>query len=240
MLINSNIRQEKDDTIMLLNYYIDTLERDLNKTIQTILDLGSSNGYYHQYIKPDKQLRIIGIDNNINQLKIENTRSVILQWNLEKYPYPIKEKFDLVIMMEILQYIYDIEYFLKYVIQHHTKTGTVLFITVPNKKSLDDIINNVDLSVYDPELMNTTYGRWNKYYIRYFDFNSFYKLLKQFDNKINILDITGCNCLATPTFNSAIHYLANTLNLDISIITRLIGNAFSFIAPNIVALLEVK
>lgn len=240
MLINSSIRNENDDTIMLLNYYINTLEKDLNKEIYSILDLGSSNGYYHQYIKPDKQLRIIGLDNNINQLKLENTRSIILQWDIEKYPYPIKERFDLIIMMEVLQYIYDIEYFLKYVIQNHTKSGSVLFITVPNKRSLDDIINNVDLSVYNPELENTTYGRWNKYHIRYFDFNSFYKLLKQFEDKINILDITGCNCLATPTFNNVIQYLANTLNLDISIITRLIGNAFNFISPNIAVLLEVK
>lgn len=143
-------------------------------------------------------------------------------------------------MMEILQYIYDIEYFLKYVIQNHAKPGSVLFITVPNKRSLDDIVNNVDLSVYDSELTNTIYGRWNKYHIRFFDYNSFYKLLKRFDDRINILDITGCNCLATPIFNNAIHYLASILNLDITIVTRLIGNAFNFIAPNIAALLEVK
>lgn len=238
--MNSSVQHEKDDTIMLLNYYIDVLEKDLNKEICSMLDLGSSNGYYHQYIKPNKQLRIIGIDNNINQLRIENTRSIILQWNLEKYPYPIKEKFDLIIMMEILQYIYDIEGFLKYVLQNHTKSGSVLFITVPNKRSLDDIVNNVDLSIYDPELSNTTYGRWNKYHIRFFDYNSFYKLFKRFEDKVNILDITGCNCLVTPIFNNAIQYLSNMLNLDISIVTRLIGNAFNIVAPNIAALLEVK
>ncbi|MCF7927433.1 MAG: methyltransferase domain-containing protein [Candidatus Izimaplasma sp.] len=167
----------QDDTIRFIqkifNYY-------LNKN-SDILDLGCGDGKYHQYFP----------SHNFTGIDVQNYPFMI-QHNLEQFPYPLNnKKFDCVLALELFQFVHHPEIILQYIHKNHLKEGGLFIATVPNINHLDEKLNNINISTYNPKLYEATQGRWNSNNIRFFDFESLIQLFEYCGYEVP--NVGGCN-----------------------------------------------
>jgi len=93
-----------------------------NKKIQKVLDLGCGDKPFKNFF--DKKVEYIGID-----ISKESRADIILDLNTQKIPFT-DEFFDLVIASEIIEHIYNQDFFFKEMIRV-VKKGGYIYISAP-------------------------------------------------------------------------------------------------------------
>lgn len=246
--MNTNIiadfRYENDDTILLLQDIINYLYFQITNTKPlNILDLGSKDGYYYKYFEKEKLNHIIGIDKDIiSDVYIDNELNMqIYKYDLNNIPYNfnneiLTEKFNLIVLMELLQYIYDPIYLLQYIYNVLAEKNTYIFITIPNTKNIDDLKSRFyeKFPLYDIDNIQISNNRWNNNMIRFYDMETIVKLITKVGFKIK--HISGCNPFVSPIFTNLINNLSNNLQIKPEILGRLIAYNLYDLMPNIAIL----
>lgn len=243
LMCNTTSRSVTDDTLLLLNELIRKSESITR--LRTLLDVGCGDGHYHSFLSDCIEI-IVGIDKDVKPrdpmtYKL-SSRSVLLQQDITAIPYSIPEnlpsKYDVILLLDVLEHIYAPHLLLSSLISQYSHEATRFFISVPNCRSLDDIVSNVNLSLFDPDLRQPTVGRWCEDHIRFFDYITFVKFL--YKCSLEIETISGSNCLATPFCNRIASVFAEALNIPIEVTTRILGYALPELSPNICVWAKVK
>ncbi|MEM4385298.1 MAG: class I SAM-dependent methyltransferase [Candidatus Anstonellales archaeon] len=213
--MNLPIRSRYDDTVSIINNII------ISRDIKSILDLGCGDGHYHQYLYCKD---IIGID-------ISGRGDNIVNHDITMFPYPVDRSFDMIMLLDILEHVFDPIKVLEGIRQYCNK---YILVSVPNKNCIDDIIYNRDISIFDPSNMSDFDGRWCYDHIRFFNLKSIRNLIEH--TGYSILYVTGSNCLASRIISKII-YISESNPL---IMSRKIGEEFIDICPNITILAEKR
>jgi SAM-dependent methyltransferase len=105
-----------------ISFFKKNIENIENKKIQKVLDLGCGDKPFKNFF--DKKVEYIGID-----ISKESRADIILDLNTQKIPFP-DEFFDLVIASEIIEHIYNQDFFFKEMIRV-VKKGGYIYISTP-------------------------------------------------------------------------------------------------------------
>ena len=231
---NSIIRHKEDDTL----YVLQQILNQYNHANYPILDLGSDDGHYHKYFE---HIQFVGLDKN--KTKNNKTEDLLLEQNIEEFPYTNNIPndylpFDFIICLDVLNHLIRPDKVLDYLYQddHILNKNGYIFISVPNINTLDDKLNNINKSIYNPELKNYTDNRWNATHLRFFDINSLVYMSQNIGYKI--VSITGSNFYTSNLFKQLGDNL-NSIGIDGLTYGNLLRNTeFSLYAPNICILLQ--
>lgn len=112
-------------------------QKYLGKKKETkLLDIGCSDGSFAQYAGRLLRAKTYGVDISAGAIKLAKTRlGVAMQHNgADKLPFPDKS-FDLIFALEIIEHIYDTDFFLAE-IHRVLKVGGKLILSTPNLASL--------------------------------------------------------------------------------------------------------
>lgn len=156
---------------------------------KNILDIGCASGYLGKYIKSKyKSIPITGLDNNKEDIKIaKKNLDEALIFNLESDIFPErfkKNKFDVVILADILEHLINPEKLLQNLHQIITSNST-LIISIPNIVHQSTIINLINR-----KWEYTDTGILDKTHLKFFSRQSICQLLKQNGFVIEKIDFT--------------------------------------------------
>jgi len=201
----------------------------------TILDLGCGDGKYHEQFFPN--YNFIGID-YINKKFNEYKNNKYFIHDLNDIPYRClqKKNFKYVMCIEVIEHLIRPDLFLEYI---HDKILTklgYLFLVTDNKDNLDDKINNIDISIYDPRLKQFTKNRWTHGHIRYFNVKSMYQLLD--DVGFKILAIGGCGLSNSPIADKISEMNQKFFNIDRTRTLKALGHAIPQYSPSMYVLAQ--
>jgi len=215
--VNLSVRLANDDVLSVVNWFVHTNE------IKSILDLGCGDAHYHKYIDVE---RIMGMD------KIPNP---YIQHDIESFPYPITETFDMIVLLDVLEHTRSPYTVLSNIKQYIRSQGYV-FISVPNIECIDDLLSHINIAVYDPRLITATNGRWGEDHIRFFNISALVNLVQGCGYEIVLL--TGANWYASQFGKHLCNHFAGRLNLPVTQIIRLLGEAFPMYSPTLITILK--
>ena len=166
---------------------------------KTVLDVGCSTGYFGKILKAANNY-VVGIDISKSAIKIaKKNLDEAYCVNIENELLPTKRKFDLIILSEVIEHLFDPESTLKKVIRHLKKNGLII-ITTPNISFLPNRI-----SILFGKFEYQEQGMFDVGHIHFFNYYTLLNLLKKCD-----LKLTRENHIAFPlTLNFLVKYIPN-------------------------------
>ena len=222
----TNIRGEKDDTILLLKSIFNKFDVQ-----DTILDLGCGKAEYHKYLS---EYTFVGIDTNV---ELTDTDNIYYNHDLNIYPYTcINNRFNTIISLDTIEHLYRPDLFLQNIYDNLLLKSGICILCFPNINCIDDKLMNINISVFNPKLKEITNNRWTGQHIRFFELNSFGELCDQIGFKI--LGLTGCNYYSSNIGKLIIDHFNNVFNIPIEHINRELGNIIPEVAPNCIFILQ--
>lgn len=219
-------RSEQDDTLYVLNHFLSEFQHKDDY----VLDLGCGDGHYHQFIEN----QVIGIDKN-------HESDLIVKQDLEKFPYKGLNKyspFKFIFSLDTFEHLERPDVILKYLFEddHILAKNGYIFLSVPNINTIDDKLNNINQAVYNPNLKQSTSGRWNSTHLRFFDVDSMIYMCQNSGFKIKAF--VGSNFHTSNMFKQLGESLFK-FGLDgINFCNALRNTEFNLYAPNICILIQ--
>jgi methionine biosynthesis protein MetW len=186
-------RKEYGKMVALVARKNETLEiRDL-KAIEMlegslVLDVGCGTGILAEYIKKNKKMKVIGLDFSPKALEKARERGIeCYEMDIEEgLPNRWKNKFDSILMSEVLEHIFDTDFVIEE-LKKVLKLNGVLVITVPNAYRIT--YRGLMLFGYAPRCVEYRARGKEAGHIRAFDTHRIKKLL--IDHKFRIEKIIG-------------------------------------------------
>ncbi len=169
----------------------------LIKNPKKILDVGCGDGFFDELLIKNFDCEVYGIDISRKILNAAKRRGIkTIKHDLNKFPWPIKEKFDYIVAGDIIEHLYDGTSFVKEC-RRLLKKGGKLIISTPNINSYHNrfliLIGKYPLWMdYAPN--KTGYKSFKPTgHIRVFNIDTLKELLTE--NKFKIKKIVGCPLL---------------------------------------------
>lgn len=170
-------------TNMIRNYYHYNRYEKIRKIIYKhpkagvrVLDIGSGSSSWNT-----DGVDVTAIDCNRKMLSYGKQKGYIknaIVWDIEKTPYPIrKEKFDFVVISEVLEHLKEPNTVIKEAIRH-LRSGAPIVITVPNDVplSLWNVLFNAECFIKG-DLLGNNYYKKRCGHIWHFSYNDLEELL---------------------------------------------------------------
>lgn len=218
-----------NDTIL----HVQDLFANYVKQDTLILDLGSGDGYYHNQFFSN--YNFLGVDYIKKDFHSKN--SYIIH-NLNDYPYPnkiINRKYDCILTIETIEHLNRPDLFLENIYNLLAKDGYLILVT-DNKDNIDDKLNNVDISLFNPRLKQYTKNRWTYGHIRYFNVPTLYSLLQDVGFKVNLMG--GCGLSNSVIADKIIDTFNRYFNLNRTEMLKVLGYALPEYSPSIYVLAQ--
>ena len=125
-----------------------------------VLEIGCGNGLVRRQLRELSGWKIDGTDINLDALKLNigcNGKTYL--YNIHDRKESFKEKYDYILLFDVLEHIEDTQHFIESCL-FHLKKGGIIFINVP---ALNHLKSKYDQAVghlrrYDKQMMAATFG----------------------------------------------------------------------------------
>lgn len=156
------------------------------KSKGALLEIGCAEGYFLKYA--EKYFKTTGIDISryaIKNAKLNAKKSKLKVLNVEKdlYKFIKKEKFDVIVALDILEHLKNPEKIIKLIYKSLNKNGIFIF-RVPNKSCVDYTFYKLTLQ------LNKWHGCMDKTHISLYPLNKWKNLSNKVGFKVKILPYT--------------------------------------------------
>ncbi len=141
-----------------------------------VLDIGCSDGQLGQIIKDRFSVEVHGLDISTEALSIAQTRldkTFLVDINFDNWTSKLTDKYDLVILSEVLEHLFDPDKVLREIRQILTDKGEVI-ITVPNL-----LFWKNRLKIFGGKWEYTDQGLMDRGHIHFFSWDSFKKMIRE-------------------------------------------------------------
>lgn len=231
---NSNshaVNNTVNDTIV----HTQEIFKQIAKKGNIILDLGCGDGKYHDQFFPD--YKFVGIDYIQKDFAVTKNNKYHVH-DLNNIPYRCLQKktFNHIMAIEVIEHLYRPDLFLEYIHDKLLIDKGYLFFVTDNKNNMDDILNKVDISLYNPRLKQNTKNRWTHGHIRYFDLNSIYQLLDDIGFKIIVMG--GCGLSNSPIADKIAEANLKFFNISRTDTLKVLGHAIPAYSPSFYVLVQ--
>lgn len=234
--LTSNPHSVKDyinDTIL----HVQDILKKVCDDRETILDLGCGDGKYHTQFFP--QYNFIGIEYIQKNFAVNKKNKYHIQ-DLNILPYTCLDgqKFKMILGIEIIEHLNRPDLFLENIFDNLLADNGKILIVTDNKNNIDDLVNKVDISIYDPDIKQITRSRWTHGHVRYFTVESIYKLFENVGFKIELMG--GCGASNSPIINNIANVYNSHYSIPISHSLKTLGYALPQYCPSMYILASKK
>ncbi len=200
-----------------------------------ILDLGCGDGKYHSQFFPNYDF--IGLDYVKKDFDQYKNNTYFVQ-DLNQHPYRSlqKKKFKCVMSIECIEHLYRPDLFLENIHNNLLNDSGFLFLVTDNKNNIDDKMNNIDISLYDPRIKQSTKSRWTHGHIRYFNVPTMCQLLS--DVGFKIITVGGCGLSNSPIADKIADVNQRFFNISRTDTLKCLGYALPEYSPSMYVLAQ--
>ncbi|MFZ2153308.1 MAG: class I SAM-dependent methyltransferase [Microgenomates group bacterium] len=151
---------------------------------QRVLDIGCASGYFGEVIIKKYKTEVWGIDSNLKDINIAAKKLTrVMKLDIENYDFrKIKEKFDLIILADIIEHLKNPSILLTKVQHLLTPTGIVI-CSVPNFLHF-----SIKCKIMNNNWSYESFGLLDKTHLHFFGYNSLVSLLESTNYYIYDMD----------------------------------------------------